>query len=84
MRQEEPHRRTVSRVTYAFKLEQPDGTPADPPSIMLGVYLWHPGDEITLGADRSLRVVDVRDQGEDEPMVLVVVDMAERASSAAG
>ena len=48
-------------MTYTFKLEQPDGTPADPP-------------QITLGADRSLRVVDVRDQGEDEPMVLVVED----------
>ena len=31
---------------------------------------------ITLGADRSLRVVDVRDQGEDEPTVLVVEDVA--------
>jgi hypothetical protein len=61
-------------MTYTFKLEQPDGTPADPPQITLGVYLWNPGDTITLGADRSLRVVDVRDQGEDEPTVLVVVD----------
>jgi hypothetical protein len=31
---------------------------------------------IQLGG-RSLRVVDVRDQGEDEPTVLVVEDMSE-------
>jgi hypothetical protein len=32
---------------------------------------------MTLGAGRSLRVVDVRDQDEDESVVLVVEDMAE-------
>jgi hypothetical protein len=64
-------------MTFTFRLEQTDGTPADPPEVRLGVYVWNRGDVITLGADRSLRVVDVRDQGEDEPMVLVVEDMPE-------
>lgn len=39
--------------------------------------VWKPGETIHLGADRSLRVVDVRDQSDDEPTVLVVEDMAE-------
>jgi hypothetical protein len=45
-----------------------------PAEVVLGVYSWEPGDPITLGAGRSLRVVDVRDQDEDEPVVLVVED----------
>jgi hypothetical protein len=48
-------------MTFTFKLEQADGTSADPPQVRLGVYVWNPGDTITLSADRSLRVVDVRD-----------------------
>ena len=62
-------------MTFTFKLEQPDGTPADPPQVRLGVYSWKPGDTITLGR-RSLRVVDVRDQGDDEHTVLIVEDTA--------
>ena len=61
-------------MTFTFRLENPDGTPADPTTIRLGVYVWNPGDKITLGADRSLRVVEVCDQGDDEPTVLVVED----------
>jgi hypothetical protein len=62
-------------MTFTFKLEQADGTPADPPQVRLGVYSWKPGDTITVGR-RSLRVVDVRDQGDDEPMLLVVEDVS--------
>ena len=62
-------------MTFTFKLEQPDGTPADPPEVRLCVYSWNSSDTITLGR-RSLRVVDVRDQGDDEPTVLVVEDVA--------
>ena len=61
-------------MTLPFNLEQPDGTPADPPEVRLGVYAWNPGDTITLGANRRLRVVDVREPGEDEPTVLIVED----------
>ena len=64
-------------MTFTFLLEQSHGTPTDPPEIRLGVCSWNPGHMITLSADRSLRVVGVRDQGEDEPMVLVAEDMAE-------
>jgi hypothetical protein len=30
-------------MTHTFKLEQADGTPAKPPSIVLGVYSWKTG-----------------------------------------
>lgn len=62
-------------MTVTFKLEHADGTRADPPEVGLGVYVWNPGDAITLGADRSPRV-DVRDEGDDAPAVLVVEDVA--------
>jgi hypothetical protein len=38
---------------------------------------WNPRDTIALGAGRSLRVVDVRDQGEDEPTVLALENISE-------
>ena len=41
--------------------------------MVLSVHTWKAGDTIPLGS-RSLRVVDVRDQGDDEPTVLVVED----------
>jgi hypothetical protein len=63
-------------MTFAFKLEQTDGTPADPSEVRLGVYRWNPATR-SRSAAAALRVVDVRDQGEDEPTVLVVEDMAE-------
>jgi hypothetical protein len=67
-----------------FKLERTDGTPADPPTLPTGVYVWRPGDTIPMGATRTLRVVEVRHDDPDEPPVLVVEDMAGSATSAAG
>jgi hypothetical protein len=55
----------------------PTGPRADPPTVVLGVYNSQPGDTIPLGAGHSLRVIDVRDQGEDEPTVLAVDDMSQ-------
>jgi hypothetical protein len=40
------------------------------------------GDTIPLGAKKALRVVRLRDDDADQPPVLVVEDVAERASSA--
>jgi hypothetical protein len=61
-------------LTFTFRLEHADGTPADPPELVLGVYLWNPGDAITLGAGRSLHVVALRDDDPDQPPALVVED----------
>jgi hypothetical protein len=62
-------------MAFVFKLELEDGTPADPPILDTAVPNWRPGDTITLGPSRSLRVVDIRPGAEpDEDRVLVVED----------
>ena len=69
-------------MTFTVKLEQADGTPAEPPSIQSTVTNWRVGDTIPLGRDRALRVVGIVVSNEDEPPILIVEDVAERASSA--
>jgi hypothetical protein len=43
-------------VAFTFKLDQTDGTPADPPTVVLGVYVWKPGDQIPPVNSRAGRV----------------------------
>ena len=45
---------------------------------------WRQGDEIPLNADRTLRVLGVRDEDADQPPALVVEDLPGSATSAAG
>jgi hypothetical protein len=45
------------------------------------VLRWQPGDTIPLSAKRTLQVVRIRDDDADQAPVLVVEDVAERASS---
>jgi hypothetical protein len=59
-------------MAFAFRLQQEDGTPADPPTLKAPVPNWRPGDTIALGRGRTLRVIDVRDPEADQPPVLVV------------
>jgi hypothetical protein len=61
---------------FLFKLETPEGTPAEPPSFSAAVPNWKAGDTTHFG-HRTLRVVGRRDDDADQPPVLVVVDMAE-------
>jgi hypothetical protein len=63
-------------MTFTFKLERLDGTPADPPSFKTTVLVWNPGDTIPLGPNRTLQVVRVRDEDADQPPVVVVADAA--------
>jgi hypothetical protein len=65
---------------FLFKLEKPDGTPADPATHSTAVPNWRAGDTIPLGG-RTLRVVDVRDNAAEEPPVLVVEDVADPTTS---
>ena len=60
-------------MAFVYRLENEDGTPADPPALHTVVPNWQPGDTITLGADRSLRVVEVRPDGDS---LLLVVEAA--------
>jgi hypothetical protein len=56
-----------------------DGTPADPPSYRSAVAMWKPGDTNSLG-QRTLRVVEIRDDDADQPPVLVVEDVSVNAA----
>jgi hypothetical protein len=60
---------------FIFRLETTDGVPAEPPTLESAVPNWSSGDTIPLGA-RTLRVVDVRYDEDDDASVLVVEDMA--------
>lgn len=70
-------------MTFRFRLALSDGSPADPPEFHTTELNWRQGDVIPLGRDRSLRVLGVRDDDADQPPVLVVEDMPERASGTA-
>jgi hypothetical protein len=60
-------------VAFTFKLEQENGTPADPPRLDTAVPNWSPGDTIPLGRDRVLRVIDIRPgrEPDDDPVLVV-------------
>jgi hypothetical protein len=62
-------------TAFVYRLEKADGGPVEPPTIRSAISNWGPGDTIPLGP-RTLRVVGVRDDGEDKPPVLVVEDAA--------
>jgi hypothetical protein len=55
---------------FTFRLELEDGTPADPPTVRAAVPNWRAADTIALGANRMLRVVEVRDVDADRPPML--------------
>jgi hypothetical protein len=60
---------------FLYRLEQEDGTPADPPTLKTAVPDWRPGDTIPLGRSRTLRVIAIRDDDADQaPVLLVAVD----------
>jgi hypothetical protein len=44
-------------MTFTFRLEQADGTPADPPTVRTAVPDMRPGDTIPIRPGRTLRVV---------------------------
>jgi hypothetical protein len=69
---------------YHFRLQRTDGSPADPATYRSSVLVWRQGDTIPLNAERTLRVLGVRDEDADQPPVLVVEDLPGTATSAAG
>ena len=50
---------------FTFRLEQEDGTPADPPTFQAAVPNWSAGDTIPLGRGKTLRVITTRLVDED-------------------
>jgi hypothetical protein len=59
-------------MAFTIKLENEDGTPADPPVLHTAVPNWSAGDTIPLSAERALRVVEIRSSSAEENPVLVV------------
>ena len=58
---------------FYFRLENEDGTPADPPVLHTAVPNWQAGDTIPLGADRMLRVIEIgsgSDADDDRELVV--------------
>jgi hypothetical protein len=63
---------------FTLKLEQTDGTPAEPPSFRSAVPNWRPGDTIPIRRDRTLGVVGVVAGAElDDDPTLIVEDSSE-------
>jgi len=65
---------------HLFRLETTEGEPADPPTLSAAVPNWPVGSTMHVRG-RTLVVVGKRDDDADRPPVLIVEDMAERASS---
>jgi hypothetical protein len=63
-------------MTFTYKLEQADGTPAEPPTIRTAVPNMRPGDTIPIRPGRTLRVVATVASEDGEPSVLIVEDVA--------
>ena len=53
-------------MAFTYRLEQEDGTSADPPVLHTAVPNWQPADTIPLGADQTLRVIETRFDDPDE------------------
>ena len=61
---------------YHFRLQRTDGSPADPPTYRSSTLNWRQGDKIPLTAERTLRVLGVRDDDADQPPDALVVEDA--------
>jgi hypothetical protein len=68
-------------MTYHFGLLRSDGSPFDPPTYRCTTLDWRQGDTIHLTAERTLRVLGVRDDDADQPPALVVEDVPRAATS---
>lgn len=68
-------------MTYHFRLQRSDGSPADPPTYRSTVLTWRQGhDPAERGPDAAC--LGVRDDDADQPPVLVVQDLPGSATSA--
>jgi hypothetical protein len=63
-------------MAFLFRLQTRDGAPGGAADLTSAVPNWSSGDTIPLGAGRTLRVVDIRDDDAEQPPVLVVEDIA--------
>jgi hypothetical protein len=61
---------------FCYRLELPNGQPADPPQFAASTPEWRSGDPIFVRAGTILRVVDVRPAASenDQPVLIVRPD----------
>lgn len=61
---------------FRYRLELPNGKPADPPQFSAATQIWGPGDPIFVRPGTILRVVEVRPAAaeNDEPVLIVRPD----------
>ena len=65
-------------MAFIFKLEHPDGTPADPPTLRSAVPNWDVGDKIPFGPGKpALLVVGLRNASDPEHHGLLVVTVSD-------
>ncbi len=62
-------------MTFTYKLEQEDGTPADPPTLRTAAPT-RPGDTVLLGRDRTLRVIETRPGREPDEAPTLVAELS--------
>jgi hypothetical protein len=60
-------------MTFTYRLQQADGTPADPPSISLAVSNMRVGDTIPIRRDETFPIVGIVAGAEldDDPTLIV-------------
>jgi hypothetical protein len=64
-------------MAFTFKLEHPDGTPADPPTLRSAVPNWEIGDQIPMGQGKpAFVVVGLRAVNDPDQHALLVVETA--------
>jgi hypothetical protein len=69
-----PNRNRREPMAITFKLELPDGTPAEPPTLRSAVPNWAIGDKIPFGPSKpALLVVGIRNASEPTHTALLVV-----------
>ena len=61
---------------FLFRLETPEGAPAEPPTLSSAIPNWRPGDTIPLGGNRTLRVIDTRPGAEPDADPVLIVEAA--------
>jgi ubiquitin-protein ligase len=58
---------------FRYRLELPNGQPADPPQFSAATQMWRPGEPVFVRPGTILRVLEVRPAArEDAEPVLVV------------
>lgn len=59
---------------FRYRLELPNGKPADPPHFSAATQVWRAGDPIFVRPGTILRVVKVRSKSEAEAVLVVRPD----------